>query len=425
MKTAFFALALLLSATQLPSEIIATDSRTPAEQKIGWAKAEVKEHPNEPQPYNDLAIAFIDRARETCDTSYLTDAETAVRTSLSKSAENFEGRKAQAMILVARGQFQKATELARKLNVEVPDDVLVYGILADAYIETGHYEEAVDRTQWMLNLRSGNIPGLLRAARLRWIYGDDQGSLDLYNKAYEGIPATQTEDQAWVLNQMAKIHIATGHLDSADQIVHAALEVFPGYYLSLETAASLQTARKNFSQAVALLRQRNQSHPTLQSRYELARALERAGEVAEAKSEYAEFEAAALSMSDSPNNANVDLTFYYLSSAHKSLEALRIAAKESRNRQDVATEDAYAWALYLNGRLEEAEKHIRMALITSPHNAEILYHAGAIAKKRGNTEEAIRYLTSSLNVNPSSESAHDAQMSLDTTQTAKNVASAN
>ena len=413
MRKTSFLLVLLVACAQAQSQMILTGSKTPAEQKIGWATADVKAHPDEPQPYNDLAVALVCRARETADSGYYDQAEAALQTSLGKDPQNFEGLKAKAMILLGRHEFEKAIELTRKLNTEIPDDVLVYGLLADGLIETGNYKEAVDRTQWMLNLRSGNVPGLLRAARLRWIYGDREGALDLYSKAYEETSPTQVEDQAWTLTQMAEIQIATGHLDIADQLLSDALHLFPGYYLSLESSARLETARKHYSQAVALLRQRNERFPSLESRYALAKALERAGETAEAKTAYAEFEDKALRLSEAPNNANRELIFYYLSSANRPAEALRIAANEARKRQDIATVDTFAWALFLNRQYSEAEKQIKAAMTTGVHDAGILYHAGMIAETRQDNSSAAGFLKSSLELNPSSEVSQEAKRALD------------
>src|ERR1043166_5761139 len=48
----------------------------------------------------------------------------------------------------------------------VPDDILVWGYLADADIALGDYDDAEKSAQWMLDLRPGNIPGLLLGACL-------------------------------------------------------------------------------------------------------------------------------------------------------------------------------------------------------------------------------------------------------------------
>jgi tetratricopeptide (TPR) repeat protein len=357
-------------------------------------------------------VAYVERARETGDYGYYDQADAALQNSLGRDSQNFEGLKAKAMILLGRRDFDKAIELARKLNTEIPDDVLVYGLLADGLTETGRYQEAVDRTQWMLNLRPGNVPGLLRAARLRWIYGRAEGALDLYQKAYEQVSPTQTEEQAWILTQMAEIQISSGHLDLAGELLHSALTIFPGYYLSLESSARLETARRNYSRAVDLLLQRNRNFPTPESRYQLARALECAGKAAEAKKAFDEFEAEAFRLRDTPRNANLQLSLYYLSVENRPSEALRIAASEANTLRDINTLDTLAWALCSNGQYREAQTQITAALATGVRDAGILYHAGVIAEKLQDNSSAAGFFKSSLEANPSSEVSEKAQRAL-------------
>jgi tetratricopeptide (TPR) repeat protein len=384
---------------------------TPAQQQIAWAESAISADAGRAQPYNDLAVACVRRARETGDSSYLDQADTALQASTKRAPDNIESQKAHAMILLGRGQFTEALELARKLNAKTPDDLFTYGFIADAATALGDYAEAERATQWMLDLREGNVPALLRAARLRGIYGDTDGALDFYSKAYQQIPPTQTEEQAWTLAKMAEIQLSTGHLDEAENLLHSALQKFPGYYLVLELSARVETARQHFPQALVLVRQRNDSFPSLSSRYALAKALERAGQTTEAIAAYAEFETRALGATNAENNANRDLVLYYLGRGNKRSEALRIAEHEAGVRHDVSTLDAYAWALCGNGRYDEAEKQMASALDVGVRDAEMLYHAGVIAEKRKDRISAIRYLRGSLELNPSSEvsnEAHDA-----------------
>lgn len=385
---------------------------TPAQQQIAWAQSAIKADSERTQPYNDLAVAYVRRARETGDSSYLNQADIALQASTKRTSDNVEGQKARAMVLLGRGQFIEALQFAKMLNAKTPDDISIYGFIADAATELGKYNEAERATQWMLDLREGNVPGLLRAARLRSIYGDTDGALDFYSQAYQQIPPTQTEDQAWTLTKMAEIQLSTGHLDEAGNLLQSALQKFPGYYLSLESSARVETARQHYMQAVALLRKRNDSFPSLSSRYALAKALEHAGQTAEAIAAYSEFETKALSASNAESNANRDLVLYYLGSGNKPAEALRIAEHETGKRHDVSTLDAYAWALCGNGRYDEAQTQISFALAVGIRDAEMLYHAGVIAEKRLDHISAVRYFKGSLELNPSSEVSREARDAL-------------
>ncbi len=74
----------------------------------------------------------------------LTHAATPNRKRRSRSPsrlapDNFDALKVQAWLLLGRHEFGKALELATTLNKRTPDDITVYGYLADANAELGNY----------------------------------------------------------------------------------------------------------------------------------------------------------------------------------------------------------------------------------------------------------------------------------------------
>ena len=411
MKTFGFAVLSLLVAPMVYAQA-PRDSATPAQHKISWAEAAIKAHPDRSQPYNDLAVAYVQRVRETADPGYYAEAETVLQKSFQITPDNLEGQKAWIMILLGRGEFAQALALAKTLNKKTPDDVLLYGFIADAAIALGEYPDAEQAAQWMLDMRPGNVPGLLRGAALRRLYGDAQGATDFFSQAYQQMAPTQTEELAWTLTEMADLQLSIGDIDGADKLLQSALQRFPGYYAALEVSAQVLTARQHYSEVVDLLRQRNLKFPTIASRYALAEALERAGQATEAASAYTDFVAMARPRINNSDNANQELVSYYLGRGHDPAEALRIAQLEIAKRHGVNTLDAYAWALYNNERYEEAKKQIAMALAVGVREARMFYHAGVIAAKLHDDASASSYLKQSVSLNPSSESAWSAREAL-------------
>ena len=411
MKT--FGLAILslfvapMVAAQMPGS-----TATPAQQKIAWAEAAITTHPDRSQPYNDLAVAYVQRVRETADPSYYVQAETLLQKSFQIAPDNLEGQKARLMTLLGRGEFGQALGLAKELNKKTPDDVLLYGFIADAAIGLGDYGDAEEAAQWMLDIRPGNVPGLLRGAALRRLYGDARGAMDFFSQAYQQMAPTQTEDIAWTLTQMGDLQFSIGDISGAESLLHSALQRFPGYYATLEDLARVQMARQHYSDAVDLLRQRSQSFPTAASRYALAHALERAGLTAEADLAYKDFVTTARPLITASQNANQELVSYYLNREHDPAAAVRVARLEISKRHDVNTLDAYAWALYGNGQYEEAHKQIAAALAVGVREASMFYHAGVIAAKL-NDASAARYLKQSVELNPLSENAAAAREALE------------
>ena len=399
------AIALLsLAATPAPAQVSASgEVLSPAQQKIAWAQAEIGKNPKRYQPHNQLAIALARRARETSDVNYYVQAEAALDKSFALSPGNLDGLKAQTWILLGKHEFAKAAALAKQLNARWPDDVLIYGFLTDANVELGNYAEAEKAAQWMLDIRPGNVPGLTRAAYLRELFGDIDGSVELMEMAYQQTPPNELEDRAWILSHIAHLRSQTGKLSEAENLLQQALALFPNYHYALGQLARVKTMQGRHSEAVDLLsvRYRNAAHA--ENAYTLAEALERAGRTTEAQKLFAEFEATGQKELELTDNANRELIFYYVDHANRPVEALRIAKLEVARRHDAYTLEAYAWALSANGKNDEAQTNIVRALTVGLRDAQLLYHAGAIAARSGDVDAARNWLKESLEANPVSE----------------------
>src|SRR5277367_2256681 len=159
---------LIISAVAVAAQAPTTQpaTLTPAELSIRKAQADITKQPENFPYYNALAMAYARRARETSDVAFYGKAEETLKQSFKISQDNLEGQKIQTWLLLGRYEFAQARDVAARLNKQVPDDIAVYGYLADANVELGNYKEAVDAVQWMLNLRAGNVAGLTRAAYL-------------------------------------------------------------------------------------------------------------------------------------------------------------------------------------------------------------------------------------------------------------------
>lgn len=352
---------------------------TPAEVSIRKAEEEIAIKPDHYPYYNTLAMAYARRARETSDVSFYSKADETLKKSFAIAPSNFEGLKVSVWLLLGRHEFAKARELATRLNKQMPDDITIYGYLADANAELGDYKEAVNAAQWMLNLRPGNVAGLTRAAYLRELHGEIKGAVGLMQMAYDSTLYRETEDRAWLLTQIAHLHILAGDLNKAETYATGALGLFPNYHYALGVLAQIRLAQNRSDEAITLLRQRYNAAPHAENLYALAEALERAGRRPEASRAFADFERLAIRESLLADNANHELIAYYTDQAHEPAKALEIARLEIARRRDIFTLDSYAWALAANGDYTQANDQIREALATGTKESRIRRHADAIA----------------------------------------------
>ena len=392
------ALATVSAYAQSPSSAPGKNL-SPAEQSIAQAEKLIAKNSKDFEAFNALALALSRRARETSDVKFYVQAEEALQRSFEISPGNFDGERTHVWLLLGKHEFAAALEAAKKLNKKMPDDVMLYGFLTDANVELGNYKDAEAAAQWMLDLRAGSIPGLTRAAYLRELFGDVDGALDLMEMAYQSTPPNESEDRAWIITQMAHLKLATGKSSQAENLLQQALAMFPGYHYALGNLAKVRIQQKRYADAVELLKQRYEGAPHAENLYELAEALQLAGRTQEAEKAFAEFEKKSISESYRADNSNRELIFYYADHANESAKALEVAKREYASRHDVYTLDAYAWALYVNGRFEEARKQIEAALAVGIRDAKLFRHAGEIALKNGDRAKAQQYLSQSAELN--------------------------
>lgn len=155
-----------------------------------------------------------------------------------------EARRSAIVTLLGERRFREARDAAKELNRRVPDDVAVYGYLAEAQIELGEFDQAEENVDWMFRLRPPTPEGLMLGARIREHLGDIDGALDFCGQALRLIEPADTAklDRLYVL--AAGIEARAGKRALAER--HLSLIQDPE--LRRRTAAALQskpTTRRN------------------------------------------------------------------------------------------------------------------------------------------------------------------------------------
>lgn len=358
---------------------------SPAEISIRKAEEQIAKQPNHIPYYSSLAMAYARRARETSDVIWYTKAEETLQRAFKIEPDNFDAMKVRTWLLLGRHEFAKALEAATALNQRAPDDLTVYGYLADANAELGNYDAAVKAVQWMLNLRPGNIAGLTRAAYLRELHGDISGAAELMHMAYDATPFQEAEDRAWLLTQIAHLELLSGDTAQAETYATGALSLFPDYHYALGVLAQVRQAQDRNADAVVLLEKRYAAAPHAENLFALAEALDRAGRKDVAAKDFAEFEQKALRESNITDNANHELIAYYVDFAHQPAKALAIATQELARRHDAFTLDAYAWSLAASGDYAKANVEMQKAMAFGLKDPKVLRHASEIARNLNQT----------------------------------------
>lgn len=372
---------------------------TPADRQIMAAKGVIERAPKEPNGYNLLAAAYMQKARETGDYSFYGRAEAALKGAFQLAPDNQNAFRLQAYLLLSYHRFAEALEVARHAIELAPRDYEAYGALTDALVELGRYEEARKSVQTMLDLRPYTA-SYARASYLRSLYGDTEGAIEAMRLAAESASPGDPESIAWCRVQLGDELMNAGRPAEAEHQYDWALYAFPDYHLALAAKARARLAAGDSNGAVEFYKRAQERVPLPDTAMAFGDLYTKLGRADEARRQYDLVEFIERT-SASGSTYSRQLALFYADHDIKLDEALAIARRERETRSDIYTCDALAWCLFKKGDLAEARKSIDEALRLGTRDARINFHAGMIYQALGERRDAAKHLQLALKINPS------------------------
>ncbi len=142
----------------------------------------INSNPKVTKNYFDLSNAFLQKVRETGDSTYYSKIENLLDKVEKLDPKNADVPAIRASIAIGRHHFKEAKEFAEKALTINPNREIYYGLLGDAEIELGQYQNAVDNFQKMVDIRP-DFSSYSRIAYIRELYGDIPGAKVALNQA--------------------------------------------------------------------------------------------------------------------------------------------------------------------------------------------------------------------------------------------------
>lgn len=393
----------------VPTDLL-TPQPTATNHLIHTAQVTVARNPKDAAGYAGLGAAYFQRARETGDVSDYQLAEESLAKSLDLNSADFSADAAlgtMAEICMGEHRFTDALGFAQKSLSLGTGDLSPFAIVGDAYADMGEYDKAAAAYSKLTPRDMTLAPRAAyardsRLAYLKFIAGDTQGAIHLMKTAVtEGIEAQlPSENLAWLYYELGEFSAQAGDAASADAAYLAALTTHPGDYRALASLAKLRANNGRYAEAIDLYQKAIAVVPMPIFIAELGDLYAKLGDQASARKQYALVEYIGLLGHINQVLHNRDLALFYADHDTKLSEALNLAQKELEVRRDVYTWDALAWALYKNGKLEEAGKASEKAMQFGTQDALLLFHAGIIADALGYREQARGELEKALQINP-------------------------
>ncbi|MFJ8274597.1 tetratricopeptide repeat protein [Streptomyces sp. NPDC094154] len=366
---------------------------------VASLQAHLRAQPKDHGGWAALGLAYVEEARTKGDPARYPQAEKALARSLELAPGNEQALAGRAALAAARHDFAGALAQADQALKQNPYSERALCSRIDALVELGRYDEASEAAD-TADARRPGVPVFTRYAYVRELRGDVTTARRVLEQALAS--ATARGDIAYVATQLGQLAWNQGEYKEALGHYARALAADDGYLPALEGRARARAASGDRADAVRDLEDVVSRYPLpgpLVELGELYEARAATGDRAKAENQYALVDAwIALARA---GGVNADLDTALAAADHGDTgAALRAARAEWARRHTVHTADALAWALYRNGRAQEALPHARQATATGYRNAAFLYHRGMIERATGHDDDARTHLTAALRLNP-------------------------
>ena len=363
----------------------------------------LRELPADWRGYASLGLAYVARARVTADPTYYPKAEGALQRSLHlNERDNVNAVLGLGALALARHDFAAALEQGRRARAMTPYSMDAYGVIGDALLELGRYRAAFEAFQRMVDTKPA-LASYARVSYARELIGDVDTAVRAMRLAFDA--AGTPTDAAWAAHCLGELAWGTGDVRTAAGWFRRARDLNPYGVDALAGLAKVAWARGR--QAIAIQRYTEvvERYPSPEHLIALGDLYATTGQPELAEQQYAVVRATAELAA--ANGVNVDLELALFFADHGEPEAALAAVEEEwERRRSIHVADAYAWALFRNGRFDQAAVLADRALSLGTHDALFLFHAATIRHALGDDDAALTLIAEALHRNPNFSILH-------------------
>jgi tetratricopeptide (TPR) repeat protein len=279
-------------------------------------------------------------------------------------------------------------ELAQRALELEPASADVHGILGDALLELGRYEEAFAAFDRLATLKP-SAAAYARISYARELRGDVEGALEALELAIDS--AASGEPSALMRTLAGNLLLADRRIEAASQRYREALRFVPGHAPALAGLGDVAVAEGNPEAALPLYRRaaRGSAAPEYAAGY--GDLLDRLGRRAEASRAWARAEALEARFAGNGGDNRLETAEFDLNHDRHLVAALARAHAGRAARPSIEGDHVLAWALYKNNRCAEARLVSLRSLRLGTLDVDGLYHHSLIEACLGNEAAAARY----------------------------------
>lgn len=391
------AVSSLLHSGSEPATLL-PDPRTIGQRAVDDAQARLRRTPDDAHLMTQLASAYLQRARESGDPSYYTKADGLLAAAQAELPADADLAIAEASLALSRHDFATALDWGTRATALGPARPTAYGVLVDALVELGRYDEATAAAQVMTDMRP-DLSSYSRISYLRELHGDTNGAIAAMRLAIQAGPL-RSEATAWCDVQLGNLYFALGDLDLAERAYRRSLERVDGYAHGNAGLARVRAARGDLVGAATLYERAVAGLPLPDYVGALGDVYARLGNAGAAARQYALVDVERRLLIANGVRIDADLALFDTDHDHDLGRAVEVARAEYAVRPSVHIADILSWAEFRSGDLGHALVHSEQALRLGTQDPLLLYHAGAIAQAAGDDSRARTLLGRVHDLNP-------------------------
>lgn len=369
-----------------------------SDHQVAQAQELLRSRPDSVVGMNQLAQAYLQKVREVGDPSYYPKVESLLTAAISTDPANFDSTTLMGVLLLSRHRFRDALEWGNKAHGLNPANAAPLGVITDANVELGAYDEATAAVLNMVHTRP-DLSSYSRVSYVQELHGNIDGAIQSMRDAVTA-GGPYPENTAYVQVLLGNLYFNRGRLEDAETQYRQILEQYPDYVHALASRAAVRAAQAKFPEAIQLYKRAIDIYPLPQYVIALGDVYAASGDSAGAAKTYDL--AAAEQQLYTANGVDLDQELALFDADHtRNLpDALAAARRAIQDRPSVTSADVLSWTLFQSGDYQAALVAARQAHRIGTLDALFFFHTGMIEAKLGMSAEARVDLRKALFINP-------------------------
>lgn len=341
----------------------------------GTSRQALLDNPKDYEAALKLVYVFVNEARITGEHGHYYPAALKMsdyilqKPDLEKDLQ-FRALAAKAGVQLSLHDFKNALKTgteAMKLN---PYNAQNYGVLVDANVELGNYDEAVKMADKMVSIRP-DLRSYARVSYLREIHGDVDGAIEAMKMAVDaGFPGQ--EHTCWARLTLGNLYKQYGNLDAAEGEYNTILKERPNYPFAVAALAEVAVERKKYAEAEKLFKEAANIIPEVSFYEDLARLYKTEGKEEACKKTLDEIWPMLADDEAHGHNMNLEYASIYADLVGDLNKALKYALKEYEIRPENIDVNRKLALIYQDmGNSAKALEHMTKAAKTNSKHPEL------------------------------------------------------